>query len=133
MEVRTGRMIHLGYGKYWRSDEIVGVEPIDEDRGPGRRTKVYFRDRVEPTVVSRTERAVVRDMTRSEGEGFRTSEAISLMHDLLDDLGDLSPEIRRTLATEAHFDVEVWVYRLRSLLEGEDHAADQEDLFASGH
>ena len=25
MEIKSDRMIHLGYGKYWRSDEIVGL------------------------------------------------------------------------------------------------------------
>ena len=38
MDIKTGRMVYLGYGKYWRSDEIVGLNPIEEGRGPGRRT-----------------------------------------------------------------------------------------------
>ena len=25
LEIKQGRMVHLGYGKYWRSDEIVGL------------------------------------------------------------------------------------------------------------
>ena len=28
MDVKTGRMVNLGYGKYWRSDAIVGLNPI---------------------------------------------------------------------------------------------------------
>ena len=132
MEIRSGRMIHLGYGKFWKSDEIVGLEPIEEERGPGRRTRVFLRDRTEPAIVSRSERAIVRDMTRDAGEGFRTGEAVSLIHDLVDDFGDLTPQVRRTLAAEGHFDVEVWIYRLRSLLDGEDPDSEQEDLFASG-
>ena len=132
MEIRSGRMIHLGYGKYWKSDEIVGLEPIDEDRGAGRRTRVFMRDRAEPVVASRAERAVVRDMIRDSAEGFRTSEAISLLHDLLDEFGELAPTVRQRMASEGHFDVEVWIYRLRALVEGEEPEPGQEDLFASG-
>ena len=41
MEIKAGRMISLGYGKFWRSDAIVGLMPIEEQRGPGQRTEVY--------------------------------------------------------------------------------------------
>ena len=34
MEIKAGRMISLGYGKFWRSDAIVGLMPIEEERGP---------------------------------------------------------------------------------------------------
>ena len=33
MDVKRGRMVFLGYGKYWRSDAIVGLMPIEDDRG----------------------------------------------------------------------------------------------------
>jgi hypothetical protein len=46
-------MIFLGYGKYWRSDHIVGLLPIENGRGPGRRTEVYVATREEPVVASR--------------------------------------------------------------------------------
>jgi hypothetical protein len=42
MNIEAGRMIPLGYGKYFRSDRIVGLEPIEEGRGPGQRTNVYL-------------------------------------------------------------------------------------------
>ncbi len=28
MDIRRDRMVFLGYGKYWRSDAIVGLMPI---------------------------------------------------------------------------------------------------------
>ena len=34
MDVKRGRMVFLGYGKYWRSDRILGLMPIEEGRGP---------------------------------------------------------------------------------------------------
>jgi hypothetical protein len=40
MNIEAGRMVPLGYGKYFRSDRIVGLEPIEAGRGPGQRTKV---------------------------------------------------------------------------------------------
>jgi hypothetical protein len=44
MRIERGVMVFLGYGKYFRSDRIVGLEPLEEGRGPGRRTKVYVED-----------------------------------------------------------------------------------------
>lgn len=48
MRVEKGLMVPLGYGKYFRSDRIVGLEPIDEEdgRGPGKRTRVYVENLV---------------------------------------------------------------------------------------
>lgn len=34
MEVREKVVVPLGYGKYVRSDKIVGMEPIEDERGP---------------------------------------------------------------------------------------------------
>lgn len=131
MEVKRGRMVHLGYGKYWRSDEIVGLSPIEEDRGPGRRTEVWVATREEPLVASRSEQAILRDMARLPGEAFRAEEARELLSDIADDLSDVTPVLRRMLANEVRVDVEGWIGRIRGFL-GQDRAgadADQEDLF----
>jgi hypothetical protein len=47
MRVEKGVMVALGYGKYFRSDSIVGFEPIEEDegRGPESARASTFRDR----------------------------------------------------------------------------------------
>ena len=42
MDVKRGRMVFLGYGKYWRSDRILGLTPIEQGRGPGQRTNVFI-------------------------------------------------------------------------------------------
>lgn len=34
MEVRENIMVPLGYGKFARSDKIISLEPIEDDRGP---------------------------------------------------------------------------------------------------
>ena len=48
MRIQTGRLIALGYGKFVRSDEVVAIEPIAENRGPGRRTSVWVRGIPDP-------------------------------------------------------------------------------------
>jgi len=133
MEIKPGRMVYLGYGKYWRSDEIVGLHPIEEGRGPGRRTEVYAAGRPQVLVASRSERAILQDMVTAPEEIFRMEEARSVIGDLLDAFVDLSPLLRRVLANEGHFDVERWEERLKALLTppGEDEGPKaQPELFA---
>lgn len=133
MDIRPGRMVYLGYGKYWRSDEIVGLHPIDEGRGPGRRTEVYTAGRTEALVASRSERSILQDMVQAPDEIFRMEEARTIVVDLLDAFVELSPLLRRVLTNEGHFEVEKWEERLRALLQppGEDEASKQQpELFA---
>jgi hypothetical protein len=131
MEIKTGRMVYLGYGKYWRSDEIVGLNPIEEGRGPGRRTEVYCGTRGEPMVASRSERAILQEMVTAPEEIFRMEEARTVIGDLVDALADLSPLLRRVLSNEGHFEVEKWDERLKGLLSppAEDEPKNP-DLFA---
>ena len=131
MDIKTGRMVYLGYGKYWRSDDIVGLHPIEEGRGPGRRTEVYVSQRSEAFVASRSERAILQEMVTAPDEIFRMEEARSVVGDLLDALQDLSPLLRRVLSNEGRFDVEKWEERLRALLSPpvEEENKSQSDLF----
>ena len=132
MEIKPGRMVYLGYGKYWRSDEIVGLNPIEEGRGPGRRTEVYASARQQPMIASRSERAILQDMVTAPEEIFRMEEARSVISDLIDAYAELSPLLRRVLANEGHFDVERWEERLKFLLNPpeEDEGQKQPELFA---
>ncbi len=52
----------LGYGKFFRSDRIVGLEPIEAGRGPGQRTKVYVEQLATPIIASRSDGAILSDM-----------------------------------------------------------------------
>ncbi len=131
MEIKAGRMVYLGYGKYWRSDAIVGLRPIEGDnRGPGHRTEVYTATLDEPLVASRSERAILRDMAVAGVEEFRMQEAREVMGDLLDALEDMPDVLRRMLTTEAQFDVSAWLRRLKALtrVESEGHEG-QPELF----
>jgi len=127
VEIKRDRMIHLGYAKYWRSDEIVGLIPIEEGRGPGRRTEVYVATREEPIIASRSEGSILQDMASMPDEA-RAAEVGSIAEDLVEALREVSPVIRRMLKSEESFDVEYWVRRLRRVVEAGDEES-QEDLF----
>lgn len=130
MEIRTARMIYLGYGKYWRSDEIVGLLPIENGRGPGRRTEVYVTTREEPIVASRSQQTILGDMAWLPAGAARTSEMANALEGLLEELGELPPVLRRMLQREREFDVDLWIRRLKSLQRtAEDDDDGQEDLF----
>jgi hypothetical protein len=116
MEIKPGRMVYLGFGKYWRSDEIVGLTPIEEGRGPGRRTEVYVHGRDDAMVASRTERTILQDMVTAPEEIVRMEEARALATDLVDAFSEMSPLLRRVLATEGRFDVDRWEERLAAFL-----------------
>ena len=60
------RMVFLGFGKWARADRIYALEPLEgEDRGHGRRTRVWVDGVPDPVIASRSERAILDDM----GEG----------------------------------------------------------------
>lgn len=124
-------MVYLGYGKYWRSDAIVGLMPIETDRGPGRRTEVYTATLDQPIVASRTEQAILQDMALASEEHFRAQELREVLTDLLDAFEGFPDVLDRMLATEARFDVPAWTRRLKSLLDTEAARStiDQNDLF----
>ncbi len=115
MEIKRDRMVFLGYGKYWRSDAIVGLMPIEDDRGPGRRTNVFVEGRAEPIVASRTEQSILEDMGATD-EGFQVEALREAIRELLAAFHDFAPVLRRALQHEHHFDVEKWEQRLGEIL-----------------
>jgi hypothetical protein len=115
MEIKHDRMVFLGYGKYWRSDGIVGLMPIEDDRGPKRRTNVFVQGRAEAIVASRTEQSILEDMGATES-GFQTQALREAITELLGALHELSPVLRRALLNEHHFDIDRWEQRLGEIL-----------------
>jgi hypothetical protein len=130
MDVKRGRMVFLGYGKYWRSDAIVGLMPIEEGRGPGQRTSVFIEGRAEPLVASRTEDSILADMGATDS-GFQLEALRDATSQLLEAFHEFSPVLRRALQNEHHFDVEKWEQRLSELLRPTEHAdpTRQNELF----
>ena len=62
MKIQPSVLVHLGYGKYIRSDQVTAVIPVDEDRGPGRRSFVYIHGQTQPIIASRAEDTLIRDL-----------------------------------------------------------------------
>lgn len=131
MDIKPNRLVYLGYGKYWRSDQIVGLVPIDDDRGPGRRTHVHVATLAQPIIASRSEEAIRREMAAAGEEEFRLEELRAAVNELIEDLSDLSPVLKRMLLHEGSFDIRRWEDRLRALATPKEPGSDQEDLFAS--
>jgi hypothetical protein len=100
------RMVFLGFGKYARSDRIYALEPITgEDRGGGRRTRVWVEGVAAPIVASRTERTILHDMGEDAAAVSPIlDEALDLAERLAEqvdqgrvDLGDLGRRAKRVL------------------------------------
>jgi hypothetical protein len=100
------KMVFLGFGKYARADKIYALEPLrGDERGEGRRTRVWIDGVSDPIVASRTERTILHDM------GSDAAKSVALVDDAVDlanrlvqqaesgrvDLGDLSRRARRLL------------------------------------
>ena len=132
MEIIPGRMISLGYGKYWRSDGIVGLLPIEQGRGPGRRTEVYVTTSEEPVIASRSEQTILAAMAGLD-EMSRSAAAVAALSSLEDELRDLPPVLRRMLKREGGFDVDGWLRKLSTVAGRTDsEPGPQEELFADG-
>ena len=103
-------MVFLGFGKWARADRIYALEPITGDeRGGGRRTRVWIEGVADPIVASRTERAILHEMgTGSGGSAPLIDDALDLAERLAAqaesgrvDLADLSRRARRLLEATA--------------------------------
>jgi hypothetical protein len=101
------RMVFLGFGKFARADRIYALEPLrGDERGDGRRTRVWVEGIAEPIVASRTERTILHDMGQDAAtQAPIMDEALDLAERLAAaveagrvDLGDLGRRARRLLA-----------------------------------
>jgi hypothetical protein len=103
------RMVFLGFGKYARADKIYALEPLrGDERGGGRRTKVWIEGVETPVVASRTERTILHDMGHEGGDSAVLDQALDLAERLASaaeegrvDLGDLGRRARRVLVATA--------------------------------
>jgi hypothetical protein len=131
MDIKPDRMISLGYGKYWRSDAIVGLVPVHEERGPGRRTLVYTSTVGDPVIASRSHQAILQDMGMATDELIRLQDVRESFGELVDSLEDIPDILKRTLLHEAKFDSQVWARRLKDAIsaKGVELPSDQNDLF----
>jgi hypothetical protein len=101
-------MVALGFGKFARADRIFALERIiGDERGDGRRTRVWIDGVTDPLVASRTETTILRDMGQESAiTGPELDEALDLAARLAAaadegrvDLSDLGRRARRLLAS----------------------------------
>src|SRR5215204_1599681 len=109
MKVVPDRIVPLGFGKYVRADRIVGLIPIDDDRGPGRRTLVYVEGLPEPLTAGRTEATILRDMVGTE------SGSVELLRELQLQIGQVRPLLKSSIRSEAGLDLDELSRRISDL------------------
>jgi hypothetical protein len=113
------RMVFLGFGKWARADRIYALEPIrGDERGGGRRTRVWVDGVPEPVVASRTERTILHDM----------GQDAAAETPLLDEALDLAERLA-SAAEEGRVDLGDLGRRARHLLEQTARPAEAEPLF----
>ena len=112
-------MVFLGFGKYVRADRIYALEPITGDeRGGGRRTRVWIDGIAEPILAGRTERTILHDM------GQDSAAAVVVLDEAL----DLAERVAKAV-DEGSFDVRYLGRRARRVLEKTAKPAEPEQLF----
>jgi hypothetical protein len=117
MRIHSGVLVPLGYGKYVRSDQVVSVLPIEEDRGPGRRTFVYVDGQGEPVVASRAEDSIVRDLVREPQEVTRARQQQEILRDLLEDLSTVNETVRQIVRDRSRLDMDLIERRIKDAVE----------------
>jgi hypothetical protein len=116
MKIESGIMVPLGYGKYFRSQSIVGLEPLEEGRGPGQRTKVYIEQLPSPIIASRSEGAILRDLAEMPKEVTRSQEQRALLSDILETISDINPLLRSIVRDQGKWDLDHLEERIREVL-----------------
>ncbi len=116
MEIRQNVIVPLGYGKFVRSDKIVALEPIEDERGPGRRTRVYIEEVGNPMIASRTETAILGNMVETSSEELEVNTSLELLKDIYDDQHHIGPMLRKSIKKEAQFDLEKIERRIGDIL-----------------
>ncbi len=123
MNIKEQVIVPLGYGKFVRSDKIIALEPIEDDRGPGRRTKVYVDQMPYPLIASRSEHAIVSNIVETPKEVLEATAALELLQDFLDDISQVGPMLRKSIKKEAALDLGIFERKIMELL---DHQAEFE-------
>jgi hypothetical protein len=117
MKIQPSVLVHLGYGKYVRSDRVTAVLPIEQERGPGRRTLVYLDGQQDPLIASRAEDSLVRDLVQEPREITQSRQQQEILRDLLLDLGNVNPTVKRIARDEGGLDLDLLERRIREVVE----------------
>lgn len=121
MEIREKVIVPLGYGKFVRADKIIALEPIEENRGPGRRTMVFVEQMPNPIIASRTEQAILENIVQTPKEVLGAQAALEILRDLLEDINQVGPMLRKSIKKEAALDLEQFERKIREILGRQIH------------
>lgn len=116
MKIQSSVLVHLGFGKYVRSDQVTAVIPVEEDRGPGRRSFIHLQGQTNPIVASRAEDTIVRDLVQEPREVTQSRQQQEILQDLLVDLSNVNVTVRRIARDEGGLDLERLERRIREVL-----------------
>jgi hypothetical protein len=119
MKIQSSVLIPLGFGKYVRSDRVTALIPIEEERGPGKRTFVYLEGEANPLVASRSEATIVRDLVQEPKEITQSRQQQEILQDLLSDLTQVNSTVRRISRDQGNLDLDRLEQRIRQILEEE--------------
>src|SRR5579862_9643240 len=113
------RMVFLGFGKWARADRIYALEPITGDeRGGGRRTRVWIDGVAEPILAGRTEATLLHDM----GHDSAAADVVP------DEALDLAERVAKAV-DEGPLDLRDLGRRAKRVLEKTAKPAEDEQLF----
>lgn len=125
-------MVFLGFGKYVRADRVYLLEPLrGDERGGGRRTRVWVEGVPDAVIASRTERAILLELGQDAVAAARPllDEALALAERLAEDAEKVGPLLARSIKTEAGVDLRELGTRARRLLEATAKPAQPQPLF----
>jgi hypothetical protein len=117
MKIQSSVLVHLGFGKYVRSDQVTAVVPIEEERGPGRRTFIHVQGQTDPIIASRAEDTIVRDLVQEPREVTQARQQQAILQDLLVDLSNVNTTVRRICRDEGGLDLERLERRILEVME----------------
>ncbi|MEH2372386.1 hypothetical protein [Nostoc sp.] len=117
MKILSSELVHLGFGKYVRSDQVTAVIPIEDERGPGRRTFVHIQGQSDPIIASRAEDTIVRDLVQEPHEVTQARQQQEILQDLLVNLGNVNSTVRRISRDEGTLDLDLLERRIKQVLE----------------
>ena len=113
------RMVFLGFGKYVRADRIYALEPLrGDERGAGKRTRVWVEGIPDAIVASRTERAILLEMGQRDALATPLLEqGLAFAQRVANDADRVGPLLRRSIKAEAGMDLDDLQRRARRLLQ----------------
>ncbi|KAM3100141.1 hypothetical protein ACKFKF_12570 [Phormidesmis sp. 146-12] len=117
MRIQSSVLVHLGFGKYVRSDQVTAVIPIEEERGPGRRTFVHVQGQSDPLIASRAEDSIVRDLVQEPREVTQARQQQEILRDVFNDLRQVNKSVRRFSRDEGGLDLDRLERRIREVIE----------------